>query len=159
MGSQPVILNGEGAPIAERFWACVTAATLVLCDKLYPTRPPSPYCDCCKRAIVDDPTHAMMLCTSNTMSRIRNEHLPPLLQLLSTEPGWCVRYRAASTRHRAAQLLQSPNISAEADRRSEVPAIRHKWLSDIRRNHPTYKIFLKGKGVKAASVAHKRSRT
>ena len=31
MGSQPVILNGEGASIAERFWACVTTAMSVLC--------------------------------------------------------------------------------------------------------------------------------
>ena len=30
MGSQPVILNGEGVSIAERFWACVTTATLVV---------------------------------------------------------------------------------------------------------------------------------
>jgi hypothetical protein len=64
---------------------------------------------------------------------------------------------ATSLQARARLILSAPE-NADTDVRRTATEALHSWLNSIRHEHPTYSVFTKGKGMKAASVAFTKLR-
>jgi hypothetical protein len=62
-----------------------------------------------------------------------------------------------SLQARARLILSAPENENAVVRRTATKAL-HGWLNSIRHEHPTYSVFTKGKGMKAASVAYTQLR-
>ena len=59
---------------------------------------------------------------------------------------------------KASLTLDAPNYKAPYSTPEQMLTLVSAWLELIRKEHPIYPIFLKGKGVKAASVKYQRFR-
>jgi hypothetical protein len=68
--------------------------------------------------------------------------------------AWKKDYDTSTTPQARALLILSAPENADTDVRRTATEALHGWLNSIRHEHPTYSVFTKGKGMKAASVAY-----
>jgi hypothetical protein len=124
-------------------------------QKLYFSRA-TPHCLCCGSAIQESVMHVLVQCTLPFAANLRRIHLQQVRHAMPEV--WKKDYATSTTPQARALLILSAPENADTDVRRTATEALHGWLNSIRHEHPTYSVFTKGKGMKAASVAYTKLR-
>jgi hypothetical protein len=123
-------------------------------DKLYRSDTP-PHCHRCGTPCKDTTEHALH-CTETKATAARQLYLPRILHAMRGS-SWKTQYdQSTNPIEKTSLTLDAPNHKAPYSTAEQILTLVSAWLESIRKEHPIYSIFLKGKGVKAASVKYQR---
>lgn len=108
------------------------------------------FCVACLGPCSDSPPHQFHRCMAQYAVGARREWEPRLIQVMRPSVSWCKLYaKSTSPLERTCLILSCGEYLTCEARVRLASTIVGGWVDAIRKGHPTYAAYVKGKGLKA----------